>query len=660
MPEKLAELADVADSPMAAADVWHELAVANPTFLLERLGSECTDLQGLRELTVNGLDAIAALGADRPGRVVWDLDWKRFEESGGGARKLSVIDTGTGMTAEQLRHYINQLAASGREQSSRGNFGVGAKVAAGSRNPHGLEYRSWHQGEGSLVCFKRDPDGRWGLEPQRWADGRVDYWRPLGDAEKPWLLRGRDHGTQVVLLGQHERHDTTQAPPSVTDGRRHWITRYLAGRFLRFPSQVEVLVHEHDGPDTHPPRRIHGEQHHLEHHAVAAGTVALSDAIVRWWVLDDDHRARGREAALRASSGHAAAVFDDELYDVLAPTRGGYGRLQDFGIRFGNERVVLHIEPQAEAGRVQCNTARTTLLLDHEPLRWARWGGEFAAAMPGEILRLQQRAAGADCGPRREAIRSRVGAILPLHRPSRYRPTRPHSPRHNGPATTPPANESTGLPAPRRLAPSTEPAAHPACAPVQPEPDHSLADSQAPADDGDDDARATAIVDLPDVAWISARDATRAPGDLEDQAARYHPARHELMINADFRAITDLLAHWRGRYRGVPGADAMIEAQVREWCEQVLVEVVLAGRNSHWSAEQLDALLSPSSFTAALLPRQLLRATLQRRLGQRLGAPRSDHAESIDDPSTAQRSGTRSRRPGSAPEQRRKSGEQAT
>ena len=46
-------------------DGWHELAVANPTFLLERLGSECTDLQGLRELTVNGLDAIAALG-DQP------------------------------------------------------------------------------------------------------------------------------------------------------------------------------------------------------------------------------------------------------------------------------------------------------------------------------------------------------------------------------------------------------------------------------------------------------------------------------------------------------------------------------------------------------------------------------------------------------------------
>src|SRR5450755_461075 len=659
MPEKLAQRAGGADGHVAASDGWHELAVANPTFLLERLGSECTDLQGLRELTVNGLDVITALGADRNGRVVWNLDWERFDASGGRVRKLSVIDTGTGMTAEQLRCYINQLAASGREQSPTGNFGVGAKVAAGSRNPHGLEYRSWRQGEGSLVCFKRDLDGRWGLEPQRWADGHVDYWRPLGDAEKPWLLRGRDHGTQVVLLGEHERHDTTLAPPSVTDARRHWITRYLNARFLRFPAHVEVLVRQHHGRAEQTLRRIHGEQHHLENHAVATGTVEVGDAIVRWWVLDDDHRARRREAVLWASTGHAAAVFDDELYDVLAPTRGGYGRLQDFGIRFGNERVVLHVEPQVEAGRVRCNTARTTLLLDHEPLPWARWGDEFAAAMPAEILRLQECAAGTDCAPRREAIRSRVGAILLLYRLSRYRPPRTRSPRPDEPATARPANESTSPPAPKRPAPSTEPAAHPACAAVQPEPDHRLAGSQAPADDRDDDAPSTAIVDLPDVAWISARDATRAPSDLEDQAARYHPARHELTINSDFRAITDLLAHWRRRYRGIPGADAMIEAQVREWCEQILVEVVLAARNSHWSAEQLDALLSPSSFIAAVLPRQLLHATLQRRLAQKLGQARSDHAGSTDDPGMAQRSQAGSRRPGSA-QQQGKSGERAT
>ena len=426
MGKNLTRYDDTANRVVVDADGWHELAVANPTFLLERIGSECTDLQGLRELTVNGLDAIAAQGPDATGRVVWDMDWVRFDASDGRVRKLSVIDTGTGMTPEQLHYYINQLAASGREQSSTGNFGVGAKVAAGSRNPHGLEYRSWHDGQGSLVCFKRHHDGRWGLEPQQWENGQTDFWRPLDEADKPWLLLGHAHGTQVVLLGQHERHDTTQAPQSVTEARRQWITRYLNARFLRLPAHVEVLVREQHGRDDPGQlRRIHGEQHHVERHAVVAGAVELSDAVARWWVLDDDHRARRRDATLWGSTGHAAAVFGDELYDVLPQTRGGYGRLQDFGIRFGYERVVLHLEPQVHAGRLECNTARTLLLLDHEPLPWGRWGEEFAAVMPDEILQLQERAAGADCVPRQEAIRDRVSAILPLYQLSRYRPTRP-------------------------------------------------------------------------------------------------------------------------------------------------------------------------------------------------------------------------------------------
>ena len=317
--------------------------------------------------------------------MVWDLDWQRLQASAGKVRKLTVTDTGTGMRPDQLGRYINQLASSSREQSHTANFGVGAKVAAGSRNPHGLEYRSWHQGHGALVRFKRHPDGRWGLEPQRWPDGRTDFWRPLAEHEKPWLLRGQDHGTQVVLLGQQKGHDTTQAPASVTDGRRHWITRYLNARFLRLPARVEVLVHEQHGHEQPGElQQVHGEEQHLERRAIAAGAVELSDAVARWWVLDDDHRARRREAGIWASTGHAAAVYGDELYDILPQTRGGYGRLQDFGIRFGYERVVLHLQPQV-TDRLECNTARTLLLLNHEPLPWARWGEEFAAAMPDAI-----------------------------------------------------------------------------------------------------------------------------------------------------------------------------------------------------------------------------------------------------------------------------------
>ena len=461
------------------------------------------------------------------------------------------------------------------------------------------------------------------LAPQRWEDGRSDFWRPLDERDKPWLLRGQAHGTQVVLLGQHERHDTTQAPHSVTEARRQWITRYLNGRFLRVPEQVEVLVREHNGRDEPGQlRRIHGEQHHLERRAVAAGVVELSDALGRWWVLDDDHRARRREGMLWASTGHAAAVYSDELYDALPQTRGGYGRLQDFGIRFGYERVVLHLQPHVHAGRLECNTARTLLLLDHEPLPWARWGEEFAAAMPAEILQLQERAANADCVPRHEAIRNRVTAILPLYRLSRYRPSPP--PRQPATQSTKTADDqATDTPAQSRP-PNGKQSAHAAGAPTDRERAHGEPPRNGPIDDVHDKEHSDPIVSLPDVAWISARDGSRAAGDLEDQAARYHPGRHELTVNADFRAISDLITHWRRRYQGVPGAYAVIDAQVREWCEQILVEVVLATRSSTWSAEQLDALLSPTSFTAALLPRHLLHATLQKRLGQKLGAPRRD------------------------------------
>jgi hypothetical protein len=52
-----------------------------------------------------------------------------------------------------------------------------------------------------------------------------------------------------------------------------------------------------------------------------------------------------------------------------------------------------------------------------------------------------------------------------------------------------------------------------------------------------------------------------------------------------------------------------------------LVELVLAARCSSWTLEQLDALLSPSSLIAALLPRHMLHAVMQERLAQKAWNP---------------------------------------
>src|SRR3954468_12468763 len=85
LPEQGAvSVIEPADSlPSASVDGFAELEVANASFFVEKLGGECSDLQGLRELTVNGMEAIAALGVHASGRVIWDLDWECFDQSGG-------------------------------------------------------------------------------------------------------------------------------------------------------------------------------------------------------------------------------------------------------------------------------------------------------------------------------------------------------------------------------------------------------------------------------------------------------------------------------------------------------------------------------------------------------------------------------------------------
>jgi hypothetical protein len=221
MPEKLAELPSADDG--ASPDGWHELAVANPTFLLERLGSECTDVQGLRELTVNGLDAIAALGADRNGRVVWDLDWGRFDASGGRVRKLSVIDTGTGMTAGQLRYYINQLAASGREQSLTGNFGVGAKVAAGSRNPQGSSTAPGIRAKARWCASSATPTGAgaWNRSAGQTAapSGGPIADPPQRHAQAHRLGDARPGGVEQLHPDHRQRHRALASASSATSSR---------------------------------------------------------------------------------------------------------------------------------------------------------------------------------------------------------------------------------------------------------------------------------------------------------------------------------------------------------------------------------------------------------------------------------------------------------
>jgi len=146
----------MAESRLLDPEKTLAMKVKNMNFMLDRLGQDCAPLQYLRELTQNALQSILHRRPSK-GEVIWDVDWNRHTLTD--VYKLAVIDTGIGMTGEEMVEYINALSSSMSEQSETGNFGVGAKIAAAPRNHAGLIYLSWKDGVGYMIHLWRDPDG---------------------------------------------------------------------------------------------------------------------------------------------------------------------------------------------------------------------------------------------------------------------------------------------------------------------------------------------------------------------------------------------------------------------------------------------------------------------------------------------------------------------
>jgi hypothetical protein len=87
---------------------------------------------------------------------------------------------------------------------------------------------------------------------------------------------------------------------------------------------------------------------------------------------------------------------------------------------------------------------------------------------------------------------------------------------------------------------------------------------------------------------------------------------------------------WKERYAQTPGASSIVEAEVREWYAQVLVETILGAdalrRSRHWDDGSLSAVLSQEALTAVVQPRYFIEERLKRDLARRLGQASSQAA----------------------------------
>lgn len=584
-----------------------EMEVANTTFIVEKMGAECSPLQFLRELTENAIDSIEVT-PKRKGEVRWEVARKYLE--GTGYFKLAVVDNGVGMTGEDMIKYIKKLFSSSREQSRYGNFGVGAKFAALPRNPEGLLYLSWKDGVGYTAQLWRDQDtGKYGLRRWDLKDGTVEEWSYVTDDAKPDLIT--DNGTMVVLLGKSDKDDTMQAPPGAPMPSR-WVLRYLNTRYFQFPAGITVRAQEGwekpDGDKHNFLREVQGQGPWLDKFGKSKGVVQLSTAKAHWWVLkegvDDD-------SGHNAGGGHVAALFQDELYEMVTG-RAGVARLQGFGVIFGCNRVVLYLEPDDVDGqRVEANTARTHLICNGEPLPWSEWAAEFRDALPQPIAELMEEiSAKSSSSDHHAAIKERLKRMRELFHFSRYRPASDGAHRIDDASLSEGGSAKNG-------------------------------NNASGGGGGGRGGRAGDFYALflatrggipaeevnspiePKVDWVTVAEGTRTPPDLEDRAAKFLYDQNLLLINGDFRVFTDMIGRWAKKYAHVPGARPAIEQVTREWFEQQLIEAVMGAKALHhsgrWTLNDINRLWNEEALTSAVLPRYHVDFAISRALGSKLG-----------------------------------------
>lgn len=591
------------------------MKVENIGFLIDRLGRDCASDQYLRELTQNAIEAIIRSG--RPdGRIVWDV----VEHNG--VRKLCICDNGIGMAGDELVRYINSLSSSGSVQGMDANYGVGAKIAAATRNPEGLVYLSWQDGEGAAIQLVKDGSGQYGLL-------QFPEYRHVVEAEKEDLPDNDvidDNGTCVILLGTEPNEDTAVGATS------QWIRKYLNTRYFVIPKNISVQCRTIGKTDTGL-RPVYGQKWMLDAAAVQKGKVVLNSAVAHWWILPDAKHKFAKPIEVDGGKaihsmetfstaylhrGHTALLWKNELFDVQTGN-AGYHRLQQFGIFLGVDRVVLYLEPTIAA--ITTNTARTRLIVEEGDPPWLDWADEFKANMPTELREfIDSIDLNSDRKNDDDAIREKIAAVMDLFQVPKYRRSRAGSDTvDDGDYTSPPAPPPGNG---RRNGASANGGKK------NPRPFFS-----GPKLNGATAKRVT-IHDLPRIIFVYREKGSRAEGDMEDMAGRYIETKSDktLYVNGDFRVFQAIIDRYTKQYPHAAGVRQKVQEIVEKWLKLTLCEVIIGAKalqSELWSAEVIDECLSERALTMAIMPRVLLNQAVKREIYAALGKPH-EGAESVE------------------------------
>lgn len=558
--------------------------VAGLNFGLDKLNRELDRHQFIRELTQNSIEAIQATD-EGVGDVTWEL--YPLPVNGQKIHKLCCMDNGVGMSGPEMVEYINTSFKSGKTQGHKANYGIGAKVSALAFNKAGILFMSWKNGEGAMIHLAQDPEtGFYGLHKLEQPDGTHGWWSPIGDEDKPDLIK--KHGTVVVLMGDDEEQDTFEKPAGSNLPASEWVAAYLQRKYLRFPEGITVRARrqnvtaaseEHQSKYGRRMALLRGQEYLLRKQAIAEGVLEMDGSKAHYWIIDTAIR-RGADSA----SAHVAALCGDELHEALYGPNA-YRRLASFGIPVGQSKIVLYVEP--DPLQVETNLTRQKLIVDGADTPWDRYAAAFSENMPEPIAKMMQELIEkADARPNKEKLIERLKELKDLlDATHRYRASEDGETNADTPAVggdpqqlnrTKEDNGKTGGDGGLKS--------------------HIYRLIQTAK--GDKAKRKKTRSPQPDVIWVSRTEGTREQGFLEDRAAMYSPGSNLITASKDFRSFKKVV---NALHAAVPQANGAAEAAAMLEFETVLVETVInllaMEGTAQWTAEEVKQQFSPESMT---------------------------------------------------------------
>ncbi len=223
---------------------------ANLTQTIERGFEECHPLQFVRELLQNSIEA----GATKVS-VRYESEAKREK----GIDRVIFLDNGKGMADPDLMKRYAQFNSSGKTVGTmHDNFGIGAKISLLPFNQYGLVFMSWDKKNerGHMIWLCKNTRGQYGAKKFQveYQDDEIDYlscihpdeceeegikWKQV--LENCKSLMCSDHGTAVILLGNHSMDSTANYTGYESNNYafREW-NKFIAQRFYELPLNISL------------------------------------------------------------------------------------------------------------------------------------------------------------------------------------------------------------------------------------------------------------------------------------------------------------------------------------------------------------------------------------------------------------------------------------